>query len=103
MTTPADEGIFDIKPQKDYLGGFVGTVLAGVFCAEFFGGNMGEISIGTQVGKQLAASISTVIYTVIATWIILKVIDALIGLRVDADDESEGLDIALHEETGYRL
>ncbi|MCH2187904.1 ammonium transporter, partial [Myxococcota bacterium] len=85
------------------VGGFVGTVLAGVFCAEFFGGNMGEISIATQVGKQLSASIATVIYTVIATWIILKVIDALIGLRVDADDESEGLDIALHEETGYRL
>ena len=85
------------------VGGFVGTVLAGVFCAELFGGNMGEISIGTQVGKQLAASIATVVYTGIITWIILKVVDAWIGLRVDADDENEGLDISLHEETGYRL
>ncbi|MDG2050282.1 MAG: ammonium transporter, partial [Myxococcota bacterium] len=85
------------------VGGFVGTILAGVFCAELFGGNMGEISIGTQVGKQLAASIATVVYTGIITWIILKVVDAWIGLRVDADDENEGLDISLHEETGYRL
>ena len=85
------------------VGGFVGTILAGVFCASIFGGNQGDISIVGQVTTQLFAALGAAVYTGILTWIILKVVDAVVGLRVDADEENQGLDIALHEESGYRL
>ena len=84
------------------VGGFVGTVLAGVFCAGVFGGNMGDVSIGSQVGTQLFAAVITVVYTALATFVILKVVDKLVGLRVGPDDENKGLDLVLHEESGYR-
>jgi Amt family ammonium transporter len=50
---------------------------------------------------QFIGVAATLIFTVIMTVIILKVIDIVIGLRVDEEQESEGLDIALHEERGY--
>jgi Amt family ammonium transporter len=84
------------------VGGFVGTVLAGVFCAGVFGGNMGDVSIGGQVGTQLLAAFITIVYTAVATFVILKLTNALVGLRVSTDDENKGLDLTLHEETGYR-
>jgi Amt family ammonium transporter len=40
---------------------------------------------------------------VIASWILLKVVDQLVGLRVDEDEETEGLDLVLHDERGYDL
>jgi Amt family ammonium transporter len=85
------------------VGGFLGTVLAGVFCAGVFGGTRGDVGIAGQVGTQLMAALFTVVYTGVLTWGILKVVDALVGLRVDRDAENQGLDIALHEEAGYRL
>jgi len=85
------------------VGGFIGTVLAGVFCAATFGGKMADVSIGSQVGTQLFAASVTAAYTALATWVILKVVEAAVGLRVTADDERQGLDLALHEEVGYRL
>jgi Amt family ammonium transporter len=85
------------------VGGFVGTVLAGVFCAASFGGNMGNVNIASQVRIQLFAAVTTLVYTAAATWGILKVVDATIGLRVPADAERQGLDLALHDEAGYRL
>jgi Amt family ammonium transporter len=84
------------------VGGFVGTVLAGVFAAGYFGGNMGDINIAGQVGTQLMAASITVVYTAVATWLILKTVDATLGLRVDSEGERQGLDIALHDEAGYR-
>jgi len=85
------------------VGGFVGTVLAGVFCAQSLGVNMGNVSIGGQVATQLSAAVITIVYTAVVTWVILKGVDALVGLRVDAEGENQGLDLALHDETGYRL
>ena len=41
------------------------------------------------------------LYTLVATWIILKVVDAMVGLRVDEQDETNGLDISAHGEAGY--
>ena len=52
---------------------------------------------------QLIGVAITVVYVAIATWIILKVIDVVIGLRVTEEQETEGLDIALHDERGYNL
>jgi len=85
------------------VGGFVGTLLAGVFCAGIFGGTRGDVGILGQVGTQLGAAVFTTVYTAVATWGILKAVGATVGLRVSREDENQGLDIALHEETGYRL
>jgi len=88
------------------VGGIIGALLTGVFAATALGGAGfgGEIkSIGEQVGVQFYGIIATIFYTGIVTLIILKVLDAVMGLRVNEDQETEGLDIALHDERGYNL
>lgn len=84
------------------VGGLVGTILAGVFAAKAFGGNQ-DISVVKQVGIQAYASVITVVYTLVVSFILLKLIDAVIGLRVEDDEEIDGLDLRLHEEVGYNL
>ncbi len=86
------------------VGGIIGALLTGVFCAEFLGGagfGIEEGGIAAQVSVQFIGVIATVIYTAVASLIILKALDLLIGLRVSEDDETEGLDIVLHDERGY--
>ncbi|MFQ5993511.1 MAG: ammonium transporter [Acidiferrobacterales bacterium] len=86
------------------IGGIIGALLTGVFCAHALGGagfGDGINSIGAQVGVQFLGVLATVVYTGIASFIILKVLDAIIGLRVSEEQESEGLDLALHDEKGY--
>ncbi|WP_428353541.1 ammonium transporter [Methyloprofundus sp.] len=84
------------------VGGIVGSILTGVFAAESMGGlGLGGVTILHQVGVQAVAVLATVIWSVACTYVILKVLDSLMGLRVSEDDEVEGLDIVLHEETGY--
>ena len=85
------------------IGGIVGCLLTGVFVAKELGGvglNEG-MNLGKQLGAQLISIIFTVIYCGVLSFIILKVIDATIGLRVEADEEREGLDLVLHDERGY--
>ena len=85
------------------VGGFVGTILAGVFCAGMFGGTEGDVNIGAKVGMQFFAAMTTALYTIAATWAVLKMTAAMLGgLRVTEEDETQGLDLSLHEETGYR-
>ncbi len=84
------------------VGGFVGVVLAGVFCAEAFGGTEGDVNIVSKVGVQLYAGLLTAAYTAIASYAAIKVTERLVGLRVSPDAETQGLDLALHEESGYR-
>lgn len=87
------------------IGGIVGCLLTGVFVAKELGGvglNEG-MNLGKQLGAQLISIIFTVIYCGVLSFIILKVIDATIGLRVEADEEREGLDLVLHDERGYNL
>ncbi|HEB86427.1 MAG TPA: ammonium transporter [Gammaproteobacteria bacterium] len=88
------------------VGGIIGAMLTGVFCATSlggagFGGNI--TSIGGQLGVQFTGVMVTLIYSGSATWVILKVIDSIIGLRVSEDAETEGLDLAEHDERGYIL
>ena len=90
------------------VGGILGTMLVGVFCSPelgiFSGNGFGTdsiTSIAGQIKVQAIGVVATIVYTAVATWIILKVIDVIIGLRVDDEQETEGLDIALHEERGY--
>ncbi len=86
------------------VAGIIGALLTGVFCAPALGGAGfgGDIqSIGAQLGVQIIGIVTTVIYTGVMSFIILKIIDAIMGLRVSAEQETEGLDLALHDEKGY--
>ena len=85
------------------VGGFVGTILAGIFGASAFGGNQVDLAIGTQLGKQLYAALVTASWSGIASYALLKAVDATVGLRVGEEAESQGLDLALHDERGYNL
>jgi Amt family ammonium transporter len=91
------------------VGGILGTMLAGVFCSTqlgIFSGNgfsEGVTSIGGQLMIQGTGVVATLAYTAVATFIILKVVDLLIGLRVDDEEENQGLDLVLHDERGYDL
>ncbi|WP_426993147.1 ammonium transporter [Methylomonas sp. CM2] len=84
------------------VGGCVGSILTGVFAAESFGGlGLNGVSIAEQVGVQALAVLVTIVWSAAFSYLVLKLLDKTIGLRVSEDEEVEGLDIALHEETGY--
>ena len=85
------------------VGGFIGTVLVAIFASDIFGGNQAGLAIGRQLFIQLGAAIFTVAYAAALTWGILRVVMALVGLRVEDADERRGLDIAIHGEEGYNL
>ena len=90
------------------VGGILGTILAGVFASDqlgiFSGQGLAEgMTIVSQVNVQLIGVISTFVYTAVATYIILKIVDMITGLRVSAEEEQQGLDIISHEERGYDL
>ena len=84
------------------VGGFVGAVLTGVFAVEAIGGDGKKGLIdgnAHQVLTQLYGCAVTIVWCAVATFIILKIVDAMVGLRVTAEEEVEGLDINLHGET----
>ena len=87
------------------VGGIIGAVLTGVCADASFGGvGLAEgVSIGEQVGKQVVGVLATLVYTAVVSLVLLKLIDMLIGLRVTDEQETEGLDISLHDERGYTL
>jgi len=87
------------------VGGVLGTVLTGVFAASAFGGlGLPEgTGIAGQVFTQLIGVVATVVWCAVATFVILKLVDSLVGLRVSAEEEQQGLDLVLHEERGYDL
>lgn len=83
------------------VGGFVGTILVAVFGTTSFAGGLGDFHIGSQLVTQLLASLYTILLSGIASYIILKVIDVTLGLRVSPEDENQGLDLAEHGEAAY--
>jgi Amt family ammonium transporter len=88
------------------VGGALGTILLGVFATKAWnnGGADGLIAGNVAfLGKQLLAVAITVAFSVAGTLVILKVVDAVVGLRVTEDEEREGLDINLHGEEGYSI
>jgi len=85
------------------IGGIVGAILTGVFAAPALGGFGTVEDIGAQVWIQAKGVGFTVIYTAIVTYVILKVLDLVMGLRVNEEEESVGLDLAQHNERGYNL
>ncbi|WP_079230370.1 ammonium transporter [Pseudomonas putida] len=85
------------------VGGIIGAMLTGVFAAPALGGFGAVTDIGAQVWIQAKGVIFTVAYTAIVTYVILKVLDVVMGLRVNEEEESVGLDLAQHNERGYNL
>ncbi len=87
------------------VGGALGTILTGVFAASYFGGvgYPDKVTMGDQVLVQLTGVLATAAWSGVVTFVLLKVSDALAGLRVSAEEETEGLDTVLHNEKGYNL
>ncbi|WP_263143955.1 ammonium transporter [Pseudomonas sp. RIT-PI-AD] len=85
------------------IGGIIGALLTGVFAAPALGGFGTVEDIAAQVFIQFKGVAFTVIYTAIVTFVILKVLDLVMGLRVNDEEETVGLDLALHNERGYNL
>ena len=91
------------------VGGMLGLFMAGIFCSPalgIFSGNGfsdGVSTIGGQLGIQLTGIAATFMYTAIVSWVLLRVVNAIVTVRVDQEDETAGLDIVLHDERGYDL
>lgn len=91
------------------VGGIVGTLLAGILVSGnlglFSGNGFAEgMTMGSQVSVQLLGILATGLYTAVLTYIILKVVGVITsGLRVDAEQEQQGLDISDHDEKGYSM
>ncbi|KFN43967.1 ammonium transporter [Arenimonas oryziterrae] len=85
------------------VGGIVGALLTGVFAAPALGGFGSVTDVADQLWKQAQGVGFTILYTAVVSLVLLKLIDWTIGLRVAPDEETEGLDLALHNERGYNL
>ena len=88
------------------VGGIIGAILTGVFAATAFGGSgfgEGNETVVAQVMSQSVGVVATIVYSGVVSFVILKILDGVIGLRVDEEQEMEGLDLALHDERGYIL
>lgn len=85
------------------VGGIVGALLTGVFAAASLGGSKADLDIAGQLWIQLKGVLVTVVFSGIGTFVILKVLDMVMGLRATPEQETEGLDLALHDERGYNL
>lgn len=84
------------------VGGIIGALLTGVFAAKGMGG-FADVEAGAQFMVQLKGVAFTVVYCGVITVVLLGIIKAVMGLRVTEDQETEGLDLALHDERGYNL
>ena len=94
----------DVTPVHG-VGGVIGTTLTGVFAAASLGG-VGYpegMTMGKQVMVQLTGILSVGAWSGIVTWVLLKLSDAIVGMRVSGDEETEGLDTVEHNEKGYNL
>ena len=85
------------------VGGIVGALLTGIFASSSLGGQgfADGVTMGGQFVTQLISVIFTIVWSGVLSFIILKIVDATVGLRVSQEDEVAGLDISLHDERGY--
>jgi len=80
------------------VGGIVGAILTAVFASEFIMGDKAPANMMSQLWVQIEGVLATIAYSAVLTFVILKVIDVVIGIRVEADDERMGLDLSQHGE-----
>ena len=88
------------------VGGALGTILAGIFASSslgIFSGQGDGVGIGDQLVIQATGVVSVAVYTAAVSYILFRVVDAILGLRVSEDEETEGLDLNQHNERGYDL
>lgn len=87
------------------LGGIAGALLTGLFSAVSLGGQgrPAGMTLAGQLAAQAIAVVVTLVYSGVLSFLILKGVDRLVGLRVSEDDEVRGLDVSLHNEQGYYL
>jgi ammonium transporter, Amt family len=87
------------------VGGMLGTMLAGVFVAERFGGRgyAEGIGLADQLVTQAVGVLATVVWCAVGTFVLLKLTQVLVGLRVTPEQETDGLDLSEHDERGYIL
>ena len=79
------------------VGGIVGAILTGVFATESITGEAMRPML-EQVWIQAESVIATMVYAAIVTYVLLKIVDKLIGIRVSLEEERIGLDLSLHGE-----
>ncbi|MDP6953508.1 MAG: hypothetical protein QGF53_12205 [Alphaproteobacteria bacterium] len=87
------------------VGGATGTFLLAFLCLPALGG-LGlpeETSLGSMIGVQVTGIVATLVWSAVATFVLVKITSALVGLRVDAETETEGLDLTVHGERAYDL
>jgi Amt family ammonium transporter len=91
------------------VGGILGTFMAGIFASTELGIFSGQgfasgiTSIGQQLTVQLTGIFAVGIFSAVVTFVLFKLVDKLIGWRVTADEENQGLDISDHNESGYEI
>ncbi len=90
------------------MGGILGTLLAGIFASAELGIFSGQgyaegVTMTSQFKVQVIGVLSTLVYTAVVTFVILKLVDVLVGIRVDDEQETIGLDLSQHDERGYDL
>jgi Amt family ammonium transporter len=88
------------------IGGIVGAILTGVFAFPSLGGVWSPAegaTIASQLWVQTKGVLFTLVYTGVLSFVLLKIVDVIVGLRVAPDQEEEGLDLALHDERGYNI
>jgi Amt family ammonium transporter len=83
------------------LGGLLGTILVGVFASSAWGGQVADLNVARQVGVQAFCAVLAALWSVAVSWLLLKGIDMAVGLRASEADERLGLDLSLHNESGY--
>lgn len=87
------------------VGGFVGAILTGVFATQFVTGPDGPQGAlygdWGQLGVQVVCNLAAIVFSAVMTFILFKIVDALVGIRVDKDEEAIGLDITQHGEIAY--
>ncbi|MGH8530715.1 MAG: ammonium transporter [Nevskiales bacterium] len=90
------------------VGGMLGTIAAGIFASTELGLFSGQgyaegMNMGSQIIVQFTGVVAVALYTVILTFVLLKLVDFTLGLRVSAEEETLGLDTTQHNESGYDL
>ena len=85
------------------VGGMIGLLLTAIFSAASLGGLGLDTGMGAQFGVQVVGIVATFAWCAVVSYGLLKAINVIVPLRVSVDEETEGLDIVLHEERGYNL